>query len=131
MPPLKEVIFVALGGATGSVLRHWLSSRIAHHTGDGFPYGTLVVNVLGSLVIGILFGLALHSPEDWPGRHMEALLIAGLCGGFTTFSTFSLQTFHLVERGNLTGAALNIFGSVFLCVLSVWTGVTMVRKFFG
>ncbi len=91
----------------------------------------MAVNVLGSLAIGILFGFTLLSPKDWPGRDIECLLVAGLCGGFTTFSTFSLQTFHLVERGNLTGAALNTVGSVILCLLSVWTGVTVVRRFFG
>ncbi len=128
---MKEIILVALGGAVGSILRHFLSSRIAYYTGNGFPYGTMAVNVVGSLVIGILFGILLTYPRLGLNRHVDALLIAGFCGGFTTFSAFSLQTFHLLERGNLIAAALNIFGSVVLCLLSVWTGLSMVRKFLG
>jgi CrcB protein len=109
-------LWVALGGALGSVGRFWLNSLVTARAGDGFPWGTLIINVLGSFAIGIFATL--------PGTQDTAkkFLMAGICGGFTTFSAFSLQTLELTQRGDWLRAGGNIFLSVALCLVAVWLG---------
>jgi fluoride exporter len=114
---------VALGGAFGSVARFWLSGVIARHFGETFPWGTLLVNVSGSFAIG--FFATLTGPDGrWlvPPWFRQPLFMAGLCGGYTTFSSFSLQTLALLQEGEWLPAGANIFGSVFLCLLAAWLG---------
>jgi CrcB protein len=115
-------LLIALGGALGCVARFWLSGLIARHFGETFPWGTLCVNVSGSLVIG--FFATWTGPE---GRllispNFRQFFMIGLCGGFTTFSSFSLQTLNLVREGDWLAATANTLLSVTLCLLGVWIG---------
>jgi CrcB protein len=108
---------VALGGALGSVLRFWLGSVIGHKAGAPF-WGTLFVNVTGCFLIGLLGNLR----ENGPGDFDRYFLMVGVMGGYTTFSTFSLQTLELFHAGNTSLAALNVALSMLLCLLGVWLG---------
>ena len=114
--------WVALGGALGSMARFSLSLFVDGRVGSKFPWGTFLVNVVGSFVIGALAAVA-----DQPGRFslspaMRQLLMVGICGGFTTFSSFSIQTLELMRGGQPLYAAANVVGSVVLCLLAVWGG---------
>jgi fluoride exporter len=114
--------WIAIGGALGSVARFWCSGVIARQFGSTFPWGTLVVNVAGSFAIG--FFAALTGPEGrWlvPSRWREFFMI-GICGGYTTFSSFSIQTLTLVQDGQWGRAGGNVLASVGLCLLAVWLG---------
>ncbi|HYG33941.1 MAG TPA: fluoride efflux transporter CrcB [Clostridia bacterium] len=115
-------IWVALGGALGSVARFWLSGLIAERFVHAFPWNTLVVNITGSLVIG--FFAALTDPEGrWvasPG--VRQFVMIGICGGYTTFSSFSLQTLNLLRDREWLYAGGNIMLSVLLCLVAVWLG---------
>jgi len=110
-------LMVALGGALGSVGRFGLGQALARF--DAFPYGTLLANVLGSLVIGICAGLF---DSEQRSRPAGLFLMAGFCGGFTTFSAFSLQTFELLEQQAWLKAGGNVVLSVALCLLGTWLG---------
>lgn len=116
-------VWVALGGALGSVLRFGVSEWMAQRVGTGFPWGTLLVNAAGSLLIGILASLAVPDGvrllSQTPAR---AFLIAGFCGGFTTFSTFSLQTLALAQAGHWAAAGVNVVSSVAVCLVAVAVG---------
>jgi CrcB protein len=115
-------LWIAIGSALGGLARYGLSSAIANWIGAGFPWGTLAVNVSGSFVIG--FFATLTGPDGRllvPSDARQFVLI-GLCGGYTTFSSFSLQTLTLAQDGEMGRAALNIGGSVLLCLLAVWLG---------
>jgi len=115
-------LLVAIGGAFGSTLRYWLGGLIANAVGQTFPWGTLVINVTGSFAIG-LFG-ALTAPEGRvfvPGEWRQFFMV-GICGGYTTFSSFSLQTLTLANDGEWGWAGLNIILSVALCLFGVWLG---------
>ena len=115
-------LWVAFGGALGSVLRYWCSGLAAEAFGETFPAGTLIVNVVGSLLIGVVAvvtgpdGRLLVAPE------LRQMVMAGVFGGFTTFSSFSLQTLALVQDGEWTLALLNVGLSVGLCLGGVWLG---------
>jgi fluoride exporter len=113
---------VAGGGALGSMARFWMTGAMTALTGPRFPYGTLLINVLGSFVIGLVAGLTL-TPERL-GLHPDArvFLMVGICGGFTTFSSFSLQTLELIQTGDIAPAMLYVAASVVLCVMFVWFG---------
>jgi CrcB protein len=123
---LYQLIAIASGGAVGALFRFWVSSGVHSLLGRGFPYGTLLVNVLGSLVMGFLYVMLLErttiSPE-WRG----ALLI-GFLGAFTTFSTFSIETLNLLEQAEVLKAGLNIFVSVVACILACWFGLVVGRQ---
>ena len=110
-------LMVALGGALGSVLRFWLGSVIGHKAGAPF-WGTLFVNVTGCFLIGLLGNLR----ENGPGEFDRYFLMVGVMGGYTTFSTFSLQTLELFHTGNTGLAVLNVALSMVLCLLGVWLG---------
>ena len=110
-------LIVALGGALGSVGRFGLGQALARF--DAFPYGTLLANVLGSLVIGICAGLF---DADQRSRPAGLFLMVGFCGGFTTFSTFSLETFELMHQQAWLKAGENMLLSVTLCLLGTWLG---------
>ena len=118
---------VAAGGALGSMARFWLTGAVAALTGPRFPYGTLLINILGSFVIGVVAGLTL-TPERL-GMHpdLRIFLMVGICGGFTTFSAFSLQTLELLQAGAVVPALLYVAASVLLCVLFVWFGWALGR----
>ena len=119
---LVPYILVGLGGAIGSVARLWLSGYIATLTRLAFPWGTIAVNVLGSFIIGFFATFA--GPDGrWPvSLDARAFVMVGLCGGFTTFSAFSLQTLELAREGQLLQAGANIVLSVVLCLAAVALG---------
>ncbi|RME89909.1 MAG: fluoride efflux transporter CrcB [Verrucomicrobia bacterium] len=115
-------LWVALGGALGSLARFGCSGWVARAFGETFPWGTLTVNVAGSFIIGLL--ATVGGPEGrWlmPPAQREFLWV-GMCGGFTTFSSFSLQTLNLMQDGEWFRAGANAVGSVVLCLLAVWLG---------
>jgi len=123
---MSQVLAIAAGGALGSVLRYGMSTWVYALTGRGFPYGTLVVNVLGCLAMGILFVLFIErmgTSAVW-----RAGLLIGVLGGFTTFSTFSIETFNLIEQGDMAKAAGNMAASLVLCVSATWLGVVLARQ---
>ena len=122
-------LWVAFGGALGSVARFACSGVAARWFGVGFPYGTLFVNVTGSYVIGVLGTLALASDRAISTTDARAFLIVGILGGFTTFSSFSLETLNLARAGNLGGAAANILLSLVLCLVAVWLGYASATAF--
>jgi len=115
-------LLVGLGGALGSMARFWLSGVIATRIGETFPWGTLVINVAGSFVIG--FFATLTGPEGrvFATSETRQFVMVGLCGGFTTFSAFSLQTLSLAREGQWLQAGGNIAGSVVTCLVAVWLG---------
>jgi len=125
MADLLTALYIALGGAIGTMLRYWCSGAVAVAFGETFPWGTLVVNVAGSLLIGLLAALVgpdgrlLMSPE------LRQTLMIGVFGGFTTFSSFSLQTLALIQDGELLFAASNVLLSVGLCLGGVLLGWTL------
>ena len=126
---MNQLIAVALGGACGAVVRFLMSSGIYHWLGRGFPYGTLVVNVVGSFLIGLLTEALILQRIAITLEYRAAILV-GFIGAFTTFSTFSLETLYLIEQGSLTKAALNIVFSVLGCLLAVWIGLLCGRSLF-
>ena len=119
--------WVAVGGAIGSVARVWLNGVMIALVGGGFPWGTLLINILGSAVIGWFAVVSGADGRFVAGDNARAFVMAGLCGGFTTFSAFSLQTLQLVQIGALGRAAAYVGGSVALCLLGVWLGVVVGR----
>jgi CrcB protein len=114
--------WVALGGAIGSVARLWLSVQVGLLTGLGFPWGTILVNIIGSLVIGFVATLTGPNGRVVVPIDAQAFVMVGLCGGFTTFSAFSLQTLELARDGRLLHAGANILLSVVLCLTAVALG---------
>ena len=116
------VLWIALGGAIGSLGRYYLSEALALVLGDTFPWGTMVVNVTGSFVIGFLAGGAGAGGRWIESPFARQFLMVGVCGGYTTFSAFSLHTFGFLQTGDLGRASLNIVASVTLCVLATWAG---------
>jgi fluoride exporter len=115
-------LLVALGGAIGSVARFLLSGSIAGHFGDTFPWGTFVVNATGSFVIG--FFATLTGPEGrvFASANSRQFFMTGVCGGYTTFSSFSLQTLNLTRDGEWFRAGAYTVGSVVTCLVAVWAG---------
>jgi len=121
-----QVLAIAAGGAIGAVLRYGMSNGVYALFGRSFPYGTLAVNVLGSLLMGLLFVIFLERITlDITWR--AAILVGGL-GVFTTFSTFSIETLNLLEEGQPGLAILNALLSVVLCVGATWLGVVIARQ---
>ena len=122
------LLFIALGGAAGSVLRYLIGGSAQHLSARGFPIGTLSVNILGCLLIGILARLFLNMQTT---LELRAFLIVGFCGGFTTFSAFSHETVGLIEGGQLARAAAYVFLSVVLCIAATFAGMGAVRAVVG
>ena len=114
--------WVASGGALGSVGRYWLSGVVATRVGESFPWGTLVVNVTGSFVIGLLAALTEPDSRMVASSGFRQFLMVGVCGGYTTFSAFSLQTLNLLQAGKWLYAGSNALLSVSLCLVGVWLG---------
>ncbi|MEI9963942.1 MAG: fluoride efflux transporter CrcB [Caulobacteraceae bacterium] len=115
-------LWVAIGGALGSIARYGCSSLLANWVGQTFPWGTLFVNVLGSFIIGFFATLTGPDGRMLVSGEMRQFVMVGICGGYTTFSSFSLQTLTLVQDGEVVRAGLNVGGSVVLCLASVWLG---------
>lgn len=118
---MGELVAVALGGALGSLGR-WELGRVLSDALPGVPAGTFAANVLAGLVIGLVTGLGSVTPLP---ERTRLLLTVGLCGGLSTFSTFTNETFQLVEAGDLLGAALNVAANVVACLVAVWAGTRL------
>ena len=118
-------LWVAIGGALGSVARFWCSdlvAEMAERHGSLLPWGTLAVNVTGSFVIGFLFALSEPGGRRFIGPAGREFLMYGVCGGYTTFSSFSLQTLNLIQDRQWLHAGGNVVLSVVLCLIGVWLG---------
>jgi CrcB protein len=115
-------LWIAIGSALGGIARFWCSGVVARLFGETFPWGTLFVNVTGSLLIGFFATLTGPDGRIFAGSTMRQFVMFGLLGGFTTFSSFSLQTLNLVQDGELLQAGGNVVGSVLVCLLAVWLG---------
>jgi CrcB protein len=121
---MLSYLYVALGGAIGSVARYWLSGLIASSKffGQSFPWGTLVVNITGCFIIGLFNSLTVAEGRVAASPDLRTFFMIGICGGYTTFSSFSLQTLTLAEEGEWLYAGGNVLLSVVLCLLGVWLG---------
>lgn len=115
-------LVLGLGGALGTVMRFWLDGVVSDHFGKSFPLGILTINVTGSFLIGVLW--ALIGPEGrWVASPVARnFFIVGICGGYTTFSSFSLNTLNLVRSRQYLYAGTNVVSSVVLCLVAVWLG---------
>jgi CrcB protein len=122
-------LWVEIGGALGSVGRFWFSGVVARHVGETFPWGTLLVNISGSFVIGMLAALAEPGGRRSIGPTGRQFFMYGVCGGYTTFSSFSLQTLELVRDGDWFKAGTNAAASVALCLVAVWLGYVLGMSF--
>ncbi len=120
-------IAIAVGGSLGAVSRYWVSSTAYQWLGQAFPYGTLTVNLLGSVVIGFLSVILIH--RFHVGEAIRIGLLAGFLGSFTTFSTFAMDTLHLTENGALLKAMSYVLLSVLGCVLGAWAGLVTAKQF--
>jgi fluoride exporter len=123
---MNQVLAIAAGGAVGSVLRFWMSTWVHTFAGRSFPYGTLTVNVFGCLAMGFLFVLFVDRLSD--NAVLRAGILIGMLGGFTTFSSFSIETLNLIEQGAWLKAVANMTGSLILCVAATWFGVILGRQ---
>lgn len=115
-------LWIALGGALGTAGRYWISGLVASRFGETFPWGTIIINVTGSFVIGFFATLTGPDGRLLVGTTARQFVMVGICGGYTTFSSFSLQTLTLAQNGEWQAAAGNIVLSVVLCLLAVWLG---------
>ncbi|VAW71104.1 Fluoride ion transporter CrcB [hydrothermal vent metagenome] len=119
------IVAIAVGGAIGALLRYGLTLGSSTVWGDSFPYGILIANVMGCLLIGVFYSIyqeKVISPE------MRSFIQIGLLGAFTTFSTFSLDTLKLLEQGSLMQAGLNILLTLVLSLLATWIGLSVGRR---
>lgn len=126
---LLATFFVALGGAIGSVARFWLTEISARLWGGDFPWGTILANVSGSFLIGLIAALPMLGPRDLLGPLGRQFLMIGIMGGYTTFSSFSLQTLTMLQHGHVAKALANVAGSVALCLVAVWAGYALAASF--
>ena len=115
-------LWVALGSAIGGVARYWCSGIVASLVGETFPWGTLIVNVVGSFLIGLIATVSGTDGRFIIPAEARQFMMVGILGGFTTFSSFSLQTLTLARDGQWLLAGANIVGSVVLCLAMVWAG---------
>jgi CrcB protein len=123
---MKMLLAVAMGGAVGAVGRFLVMNAVGSQFGHGFPWGTFTVNLVGSFILGALIEF---SALYWsPPPEVRAFLVVGMLGAFTTFSTFSLDSYFLIDRGQIGPAAAYICGSVVLCILGFWAGIAMLRQ---
>jgi crcB protein len=121
-----QIAAIAGGGAVGALLRFWVAGWVYGLLGRSFPWGTLAVNVSGSLLMGFLYVMLVERLAVAP--EWRALLLVGFLGAFTTFSTFSLETLTLIEDGQLLRAMANVLLSVVLCIGAAWVGMVLGRQ---
>jgi CrcB protein len=117
-----DYLFVALGSAVGGMGRYWMAGAVARLTGPQFPWGTILINILGSALIGIAAALTGPGGRLAVAQDLRIFVMVGVCGGFTTFSSFSLQTLELLRDGRAMEALGNIALSVLLCLAGVAAG---------
>jgi len=123
---VRTVWAIALGAAVGGVARYYLSTAVQHRLGATFPWGTLLINVSGSLLLGFIIRYALATPSM--SLELRALLTTGFCGGYTTFSTYSYETAALLEDGQYERAGLYAFGSALLALAATLGGFLLARE---
>jgi CrcB protein len=122
---MELAIAIALFGALGCLSRYYLSTWVYGLLGRGFPYGTFVVNILGAFIIGLLMEFGLRSALIPPTIRLGMTI--GFLGGLTTFSTFSYETFRLLEEGEFLIASANVLLSVLVCLMFTWIGIITAR----
>jgi CrcB protein len=123
METFKSYAWVGLGSAFGGIARYWMSGLIAEKWGQRFPWGTVIINITGSFLIGGLYAMTLPEGRLNTSRIVVTqLLVIGVCGGYTTFSSFSLQTLTLARDGQWLWAFANVMISVAVCLVAVWLG---------
>lgn len=122
---MKALIYIAIGGAAGSVLRYLLTKGLQHHWAGTFPWGTMAVNLIGCLLLGLLYGL--FEKHDILSADLRLLLTVGLCGGFTTFSTYIYESLTMMRGGELALSALYLGASVVFGLLAAYVGQLVVR----
>lgn len=120
-----NILLVAVGGAIGATARHLLTTWMQSQTGTGFPWGTLIANITGSFLIGIVVGLVSQGTLSDQAR---LLLAVGILGGYTTFSSFSHENLQLIEKGSAVAFLLNTFGQVALGITVAYLGVLLARN---
>ena len=120
------LLAIAAGGGTGALLRHLANHIVQARFGQAFPLGIFLVNVVGCLAIGVFAGLIAASRIQ-VGEVGRAFVVVGVLGGFTTFSSFGLDTFTLARAGQIGTAAFNAFGQLFLGLAAVWAGYALAR----
>ena len=123
---MTNLIAIAFGGAFGALARYASSQWVYSMLGRSFPFGTLVVNVAGSFVMGLLAVFLIERMVAGP--ELRAFLMIGFLGSFTTFSTFSLETVNLISSGEMLKAGVNMLISVFVCVAACWMGMVLARQ---
>ncbi|MDH5764496.1 MAG: fluoride efflux transporter CrcB [Gammaproteobacteria bacterium] len=124
---MKSLLYVAMGGALGAVMRYGISSGIYSWFGRAFPYGTLLVNVMGSLAIGIFSILLIEKFNV--SQEVRLGLVVGVLGALTTFSTFSWDTLDLMQQGLMQRAFLNVLLNVVMCITAAWVGAQWAKSF--
>ena len=122
---MKQVLFVGLGGALGSMLRYLTTVVTEKYYTASFPVATFIVNVAGCLLAGLIFGMI--TQETTEAQNLKFLLITGFCGGFTTFSAFALENVRLMTSGNATVAVMYALASIAAGLLAVWIGLVITR----
>ncbi|RIA46709.1 camphor resistance protein CrcB [Hephaestia caeni] len=126
---LSTYLWIAFGSAIGGMSRYGVSRVFAFWFGETFPWGTLVVNISGCFLIGILSGLTGPDGRMLVSPDFRQFLLVGLCGGYTTFSSFSLQTLALMRQGDMIEASANVLLSVVICMIFVWFGTITATLF--
>ena len=124
---MQKIILIGLAGLAGTLLRYWLSGYVARQYGETFPWGTIVVNLIGCLVTGAVFYMT--EERFMVNPTVRAVILIGLLGGFTTFSAYGLQTFVLLRDGEYVLATLNIITSNVLGMFMVWAGYALGKVF--
>jgi fluoride exporter len=119
---MQLYFWIAVGSALGGVARYWCSGVAARLIGETFPWGTLIVNVVGSFIIGFFATLTGPDGRWFVGTTARQFVMVGFCGGYTTFSSFSIQTLNLMHDGEWLYVGLNIVASVVACLVAVWMG---------
>ena len=122
---MSAYIIIALGSAIGGLLRYITSNIVGNHWGNSFPYDLLIINSLGSILIGFIAFLPGSEGKFAISPEIRQFIMIGICGGYTTFSSFSLKTLSLFEAGHIFTAGVFIIGSVILSLLSVWGGMQL------
>ena len=126
---MLNYILIAVGSAVGGVARYWISGLVANRFGQTFPWGTIIVNVTGCFVIGLFASLTGTEGRLLVPASLRTFFMIGICGGYTTFSSFSLQTLNLANDGEWFYALGNVLLSVLLCLLGVWLGFLLGNYF--
>lgn len=124
---LRTLLLIGLGGGLGSILRYLINVWMQKNITNGFLYATFTVNLIGSLLIGLLMGYILKTNG---ASDLKFLMVIGFCGGFTTFSSFAYENYTLLQSGNISSSILYTIASVVLCVLAVWLGIVLAQMLY-